>query len=184
MCVMFINHLFMKRLISILFAFILLGAGCASSTTESTVAQSTWFLTRVDEQPLYAFRPYWQARVDFPSYPERSRIDGNDRVWLQNVAAPVRVEDYPYKTTIDYYEGDDWIVLDTIAFDPKSTMPSSAELRQIGGKTIGVIPNGTGAFTMYFLKTDGGLFQIIPYHGSGVSDQEVEALMGQLEDNT
>jgi len=174
----------MKRLISIFLFIFLLGAGCVSPPPTSTVARSSWFLTRADNQPLYAFTPYWQSRVDFPAYPERSRVDGNDRVWLQTVPEPVRVDNYTYKEKFTYYPDEDWIVFDTIIFDKKATMPSNAELRQIGNNTIGVIPNGNGVFTMFFLQTESGLFQIIPYYGSDVTEQQMEEVIGQLVDNT
>ena len=175
----------MKRILSLLGIFVLLGAGCvasndASDSVEKVVEPSTWFLTAATEAPIYTFEPYWQGDVDFPNIPERSTERQRNRVWMQTVAEPIQLENYPYKEDLVYYEDEDWMLLDVAAFPEQAKIPPEAEIRTIGQYDVGVIVNENGAFTLYFIDTETALYQITPHGGDDVTIEDMEALIGQL----
>lgn len=174
----------MKRILSLFGILVLLGAGCTASNDASeataTAEPSTWFLTTVTEAPIYAFEPYWQADVDFPNVPERSTERQRNRVWMQTVPEPIQLEDYPYKENLDYYEGEDWILLDVAAFPEQAKIPPEAEVRTIGQYEVGVVVNENGVFTLYFIDTETRLYQITPHGGEEVGMEDMEVLIGQL----
>lgn len=168
--------------IAVLMVFVVLtGAGCRSTQKPETVLQpSSWFLTVQQEgAPWYAVVPYWQAGVEFGDVPPRSTVYTESRVWLQNVNQPVRIPGYAYHEDWDYYQGDDWIVMDVNVFpEHAGGLPSDTEPVVFGDRTLGVRQSGSN--TIYYWK-DKHLFEILVYKGDGVTIDDAFARLVELE---
>ncbi|MEK7108433.1 MAG: hypothetical protein AAB898_02070 [Patescibacteria group bacterium] len=152
----------------VMLGLILMGAGCrAPKEVEDALEPSTWFLTVEGNTPWYAVVPYWKAGVKFGEVPARSTNFSESRVWLQNVDKPVRMEGYPYHEDWDYYQGDDWIVMDVNVFsDNAGGLPNDTAPTVYGDRTLGVRQSGVN--TIYYWK-DRHLFEILVYKGASAN---------------
>lgn len=164
----------------VLGALILSGAGCRpAEPIKDALEPSSWFLTVQEDTPWYAVVPYWKAGVKFGEVPLRSTVYTESRVWLQNVNKPVRLEGYPYHEDWEYYQGDDWIVLDVSVFpDNAGGLPNDTEPIMFGDRTLGIRQSGVN--TIYYWK-DKHLFEIMVYKGATANLDEAFAHLLELE---
>ena len=116
------------------------------------------------ESSAILFRGGTKAGGKFGEVPARSTDFSESRVWLQNVDKPVRMEGYPYHEDWDYYQGDDWIVMDVNVFsDNAGGLPNDTAPTVYGDRTLGVRQSGVN--TIYYWK-DRHLFEILVYKGA------------------
>lgn len=176
----------MKRIFIVLGMFLVAGAGCQKANVEvvdvvvDDVNQSVteWFIGAEDTQ-WYAYEAYDGLGMDFGIAKERSTDRDKAQAFVQNVDKPILLPERPIKDDVDYYQGNDWVLMDTLVYPSQARMPSDLEMLDIEGREVGV--RRGNAFDAWYWKTDDKLYEIFFYtaEGSGITPEEVFATLIQ-----
>ena len=172
----------MKKLMIMFGMLLVIGAGCAVKTPdglkevvdESEFSATEWYLTG-EKDDWYAYEPYDGIRSDFGVGKERTTARQDAKAFFQNVDQPIELPNRQNRDDLDYYDGDDWVLLDVLVYPEQARMPPDVELIEIDGRNVGV--RRGNAFDAWYWKTDDLLFEIFFYtaEGSGITPEEVFA---------
>ena len=171
-----------KLLVLSMLSILLVGAGCSSSDSgtekvDDVVEHGSWYLTVDDGSDWHAYGEYWKEGIDFVT-PERTTKYGQNRVYLQNVAEPIKFKNATYKPDWQYYEGEDWVLFDIVAWPPNGTVPDDAWLEMYGDTEIW--HRTQSILEIYYFRTDDALFEFQIRHGDEVEQDEVGAALAGL----
>ncbi len=159
----------MKRLAVGIFTVVLLGLGCQSPVVEPVnEIGGEWFIDfNIEGETFVAMDPYVSSSVEFGELSEPSIRPGVNRVWIQNVNEPVLLDDVAPRGDLEYYEGDDWVLVDASIYQgPGARMPSDTEIVEVGDIEIGVRERGDNP-SNYYWKTGDRLYEMYYYSAQG-----------------
>ena len=174
----------MKRLILGFSMLVLLGLGCNAPIVEPiSEVGGQWYVDfDVAGEEFFAMDPYVGSGIEFGTLSEPSIYPGKNRAWIQNVDRPVLVENVIPRGDLEYYEGDDWVLVDVSVYQgPGATIRSDAEIVEVEDKEFGIVDRGDNP-SLYYYKTGERLYEMYFYSPEG-HNEGWEEVIGNIVEN-
>ena len=159
---------------------LIVGVGCSKTNydvvdevaIEPERSITGWFIGAEDQQ-WYAYEPYDGIGKEFGIGKERSTARDKGQALVQNVDKPILLPERPIKDDVEYYEGDDWVLMDVLVYPEQARMPDDLDMMDLNGNNVGL--RRGNAFDVWYWKTDDKLYEIFFYtaDGSGITPEEV-----------
>lgn len=176
----------MNKILILLSMMLVVGVGCSKAKTDVVTepdldlepelvlehSVTGWFIGGEGKQ-WYAYEPYDGTGMTFGAGKERSTSRDKGQAFVQNVDQPILLPERPIKEGVEYYEGDDWVLLDVLVYPVQARMPTDLELVDVEGKEVGV--RRGNKFDTWYWKTGDKLYEVFFYtaEGSGITPEQV-----------